>query len=307
MTEQGQEVTVRVKGVPVTARYVGWSETYKMAIVEYEGKKLYRKIQGNVSGSIAGRSLNVVPVRQSRFDVNARFGFIVDITTMVIKGESNSVIITGSGGLGKTYTVMECLRDAGFEEATWAQPDDDETIAGDYEVVKGFITPKALYRRLYENRGRLIVFDDCDSVWDNPTTVSLLKAALDSYETRKISWFSESMTDDESLPQQFEFKGKIIFVSNLSLADLDQSILSRCLYVDVSMTPIEKIERIRTLAPKIRPDMSTDMKDEVITVLEKHKDSIGDLNIRTFLKGCEIRHRDSKNWSDLMEYVITAM
>jgi hypothetical protein len=144
-------------------------------------------------------------------------------------------------------------------------------------------------------------------VWDNPTTVSLLKAALDSYETRNISWFSEMKSEDDELPQRFEFKGKIIFVSNLALTDLDQAVLSRCLYVDVSMNAEEKVQRIKALKKQIRTDMPEKMKDECIAVIEKHAANIGDLNIRTFLKVCEIRHNDKPNWRDLAEYVITAL
>jgi hypothetical protein len=305
----GQLVTVNVKGEPVQAKYLGWSEAYNMPIVEVAGKRLYRKIQD----TLGARVHNPEPVKQSRFDVNQRFEFIEQVTDMVVSGESNSVIITGSGGLGKTFTVTACLRAAGLEQTTGVGADagteeeEDEDAGGDYEVVKGYVTPKALYRLLYNNRERLLVFDDCDSVWDNPTTVSLLKAALDSYETRHISWFSESKSDEDDLPQQFEFKGKIIFVSNLRLTDLDQAVLSRCVYVDVSMTAVEKVERIKALAPKIRPDLPKKMKDESISVIEEHAENIGDLNIRTFLKVLEIRHKDTENWRDLAEYVITAL
>lgn len=306
---EGQDVTVKVNGEPVTAKYVGWSEAYNMAIVEHNGKKLYRKIQGTQGARVH----NPPPVKQSRFDVNQRFEFIEQVTDMVVSGESNSVIITGSGGLGKTYTVMACLKASGLEQVYIDEPeegDEGESEAvsrGDYEIVKGYVTPKALYRLLYENRERLVLFDDCDSVWDNATSVSLLKAALDSYETRRISWFSESKSEDDDLPQQFEFKGKIIFVSNLALTDLDQAVLSRCLYVDVSMSAVEKVARIKTLAPKIRTDMTAKWKQEAIEVIEAHAESIGDLNIRTFLKVCEIRHKDTANWKELAEYVITAL
>lgn len=311
---KGQTVTVKVNGEPVQAEYVEMSEVYPgLAVVLVNGKRLYRKIQGTAGARVH----NAPPVKQSRFDVNQRFDFIEQVTNMVVEGESNSVIITGSGGLGKTFTVMACLKTAGFEEVSGSQREDGEddtggeeekeSVSGDYEVVKGYVTPKALYRLLFNNRERLVIFDDCDSVWDNPTTVSLLKAALDSYETRKISWFSESKSDEDDLPQQFEFKGKIIFVSNLQLTDLDQSVLSRCLYVDVSMTAQEKVARIKTLAPKIRPDMTMKLKHECIELLEEHAEAIGDLNIRTFLKVCEIRHKDTANWRDLAEYVITAL
>lgn len=305
----GQVVTVKMSGELVQAEYAGWSDRYNMPLVKVNGKEYPRKIHA-LGGA---RVMNAPAVKQSRFDVNTRFDFIEEVTNMVVKGESNSVIITGSGGLGKTFTVMQCLKAAGMveadepagEDADFSQTEDVDATKL-YEVVKGFTTPKALYRLLYNNRDRLVIFDDCDSVWDNPTTVSLLKGALDSYDVRNIAWFAEN-SDEEDLPQRFEFKGKIIFVSNLQLTDLDQAVLSRCLYVDVSMTAAEKIERIKALKSAIRPDMSAKVKDECIAVLEQHKDNIGDLNIRTMLKVCEIRHNNKPNWKDLAEYVITAL
>lgn len=289
---EGQEVTVKINGVPVQAIYRGWSTDYNLAIVEVNGRRFYRKIQVQRSGG----SSTSVEAKPSRFSIGQRFEFIENVVDMVVIGDSKSVIISGSGGLGKTFTVLRCLRQVGLEEET------------DYEIVKGFTTPKSLYRLLWRNRKRIVVFDDCDSVWDNPTSVSILKAALDSYETRRLSWLSEGFrNEDDDLPQTFEFEGKIIFVSNQSLAELDQAVLSRCLFVDVSMTAAEKIDRIRSLVPEIRKDMTMESKLEVVDELERLRDQIGDLNIRTFLKGCDIRHRASDNWQELLEYVVTAL
>jgi hypothetical protein len=101
----------------------------------------------------------------------------------------------------------------------------------------------------------------------------------------------------------------VIFVSNLSLIELDQAVLSRCLYVDVSMTRDEKIQRIGKLAKAIRPELDDQAKDEALDLLrdETILPSIGDLNIRTFLKVLEIRDNGGENWRDIAEYVITAL
>lgn len=301
----GSPVTVKVQGEIVTATYQGWSDKYNLAIVDVDGQRMYRKLQSDASPR---RAANNTPIKKSRFDINTRFNFIEEVVDMVIAGESKSVIITGDGGLGKTHTVMDCLKSRGLQEAELGglETNDAEITrgAGDFVVVKGFITSRALYELLYENHDRLIIFDDCDSVWDVPTSVSLLKAALDSYDTRTLSWLT-ALANPE-IPRQFEFTGRIVFVSNLQLGELDQAVLSRCLYVDVSMTPEEKIERIRYIAPRVRPDMSAAAKSEVIDLLSEVRDQIGDLNIRTFLKACEIRHRGAANWRDLAEYVVTA-
>lgn len=296
--EPGQTVMVKVNGEVVEAVYVDWHDEYDMAIVTYRGRRLYRKVQGGAPARRDTQSA-VVP---SRFDVNQRFGFIETLVDMVIHGQSKAVIISGSGGLGKTYTVMQRLKLAELGDVN-----DAEAETADYEVIKGFSTSKALYRLFYKNRKRIVIFDDCDSVWDNPTSVSLLKAALDSYDVRRLSWLAEIKNDDDDLPQSFEFEGKVIFISNLSLDQLDQAVLSRCLYVDVSMTPEEKIQRIESIMGDMRKDMPMEHRKESLSLLSNHAGSIGDLNIRTFLKVCEMRSTNAANWKELAEYVITAI
>lgn len=254
----------------------------------------------------------------SRFDVDTRFQFIEELSDTVINGEANSLIVSGSGGLGKTYTVLARLHAAGKkseDECKAAEKAPGGSVIKqaekyDYTVVKGFSTPKSMYRLLYNNKDKLVIFDDCDSILDNPTAINILKAALDSFETRWIHWLSEkgfSGSDaDDDLPVRFEFTGKIIFVSNRTLSQIDQALLSRCLYVDVTMTTEEKIKRIRTLASKMLPKMEMKAKMEVVDLLDNIKVQIGDLNIRTFLKVCDLYRRNPTNWRNLAEYVITA-
>jgi hypothetical protein len=309
----GQHVTVKVDGEEVPATYKEWSDKYNMPIVDVNGKRLYRKIVSMDGAPVAStrKPANNLAVKQSRFDVNKRFNFIENVVDMVVVGESKSVIITGSGGLGKTFTVFNRLNNAGLNNCDDVEDADELEelgidVPGEYKVVKGFTTPKALYRLLWRYKDKIIIFDDCDSVWDNPTTVSLLKGALDSYDTRRISWLTELARKDDDLPNSFIFNGKIIFVSNLSLAELDQAVISRCIFVDVSMTAAEKIARIKEIAAAIRPDLAPERKAEALELLDKFKDDIGDLNIRTFLKVLEIQHSNPETWQELAEYVITA-
>lgn len=295
--EKGDDVTVSVDRTLVTATYDGdgTAEGYPgYAMILYNGRRMPRKIKDNLG---AKKPTDLAPpLKQSRFDVNRRFQFIENSVNMVIKGDSKSLIVSGSGGLGKTFTVRECLDRAGLRDVDdFEENEDTEELGleqeklGDFTIVKGFSTPKALYRLLWQNKDRIIIFDDCDSVWNDDTSVSLLKCALDSYETRRIHWLS-MIKDESDLPQSFEFTGKVIFVSNLSLTQLDQAVLSRCLYVDVSMTSQEKIDRIKNISGNIRQDMPDDQKAEALKLLEEHKDNIGDLNIRTYMKVLEIRH-----------------
>jgi len=137
-------------------------------------------------------------IQTEKFSINERFGFLVDFVRMIADRSAPSLIITGGGGLGKTYTVVSTLMGTGLEDsADLVGMGSDSAIdvvrsQRLFTVIKGYSTAKGLYRTLYENRNRIIVFDDCDSVLKDPVAVNLLKGALDSYDRRVISWNAES-------------------------------------------------------------------------------------------------------------------
>lgn len=291
----GTKVTVKVKGVLVEATYDGYNERYELPYVKLEdGSRLLRKVLA-VCGEVAELSDladDSLPTPGRVFDINARFRFVESFVRMIGRGPSTSLVIAGSGGLGKSYTVKKVLTSCGLVE--------DE----DYIIVKGYATPKSLYRKLYENPDMVIVFDDCDSVLKDQTAVNLLKAALDSEPVRTISWLSEQRGED-SLPNSFEFRGKVIFLTNMDRTQVPQAMLSRAQMVDVSMTADEKIERMRSIVNDIRPDLEVGIKFEVIGFLNEFRHRCKDLNLRTFLKVADIRTSEPELWRDIAEYSIS--
>jgi hypothetical protein len=212
---------------------------------------------------------------------------------MVVKNTAVSMIITGEGGLGKTFTVMKEIKKRDLVEEF------------DFTVIKGYSTPRGLYRTLYENSDKLIVFDDCDEVLKDPTAKNLLKGALDSYDERKISWITNKELPD--LPSDFEFNGRIIFISNLAPEKIEQAILSRSMSIDLSMTPQVKIERMRNILDKIRPDVPLDIKEECLDLLDDNKQYCQDLNFRTLMKiiGMRTDPDNSADWYDMAIYAMT--
>ena len=173
-----------------------------------------------------------------------------------------------------------------------------------FKVIKGYSTPKGLYRTLWENRDDVIVFDDCDSVLKDPVSLNLLKAALDSYSRRVISWRADIRDDD--LPTSFEFKGRVVFISNLASSALDQAIISRSMAVDLSMTTKQKIERMKFLLdqPTFMPEIAKKVKTEALDLIEKLQDSVKELSLRTLIQVTKIRQSAGANWANLAEYTI---
>jgi hypothetical protein len=247
------------------------------------------------------------PVTESRFSINQRFGFVSDMVTMLANGAQASVVVTGPGGLGKSFTVSQTLTALGFKDVSVLDDIAVGTVlktAKTFRVIKGYSTPKGLYRTLYENKDGVIVFDDCDSVLKDPTSLNLLKGALDSYSRRIISWRAD--IKDEDLPTSFEFKGRVVFISNLSASNIDQAILTRSLAVDLSMTTKQKVERMRHLLStgEFMPEFDKVVKSDAMDLIEKHQDTVKELSLRTLIQVTKIRQSAGKNWADLAEYAI---
>jgi hypothetical protein len=259
---------------------------------------------GPVSVKVTAPANVVVP---SRFSINQRFGFVTDMVNMVAGGDQASVIICGPGGLGKSHTVMQALRDRGFSDITLAEDFEVGTRINSrrsYTVVKGYSTAKGLFRTLYENQEGVIVFDDCDSVLKDPVCLSLLKTALDSYSRRVITWRADFK--DEDLPNSFLFKGRVVFISNMSSAQLDQAIITRSLCVDLSMTTEQKVERMRHLltSQEFMPEYDQAHKREAMDLIARVQDQVKELSLRTLIQCVKIRRANSPNWAELAEYAI---
>jgi hypothetical protein len=244
---------------------------------------------------------------ESRFSINQRFEFVGDMVLMLANGDQASVVVSGPGGLGKSHTVVAALEASGLSDVTVLDEFEVGSVldtAKSYRVIKGYSTPKGLYRTLYENKDGVVVFDDCDSVLKDPVSLNLLKAALDSYDRRIISWRADMR--DEELPQSFEFKGRVIFISNLPSEALDQAIISRSMAVDLSMTAEQKIQRMQYLLdqPDFMPEYAKSLKQDALDLINSLRDSVKELSLRTLIQVTKIRKSAGAKWKDLAEYTI---
>lgn len=236
-------------------------------------------------------------ITQSDLNIDV-FKSIELYTIQVAKGRSNSLIITGMSGVGKTSTVIDALRSIGM-------------IADvHYYKSSGTITTAALYEILFKHRNKLLIFDDCDTVVKEQDSVDLLKAALDTYDVRELSkhttrntFDSITMSDKEIqdkweesggglLPNRFEFRGRVIFISNLPEEKFDDALISRSLHVDVNLSEQEVVARMRDIMSKILPDVPMFIKAEsleYLTYVIKNYPAKFDLNIRTLIHTINLR------------------
>ena len=279
--------------------------TRKKDYVEY----MYRKITGEKKTFDQISSMQKQS-KSDQFDINTRFEFVENLVTMIASDLTPSAIITGEGGLGKTYTVNKTLSACGLKDASdLAAFEIGSTInrSKTFVSIKGYSTPKGLYRTLFENKDSVIVFDDCDSILKDPVALNLLKSALDSYGKRIISWMSDaSFGRDEDLPRSFEFKGRIIFISNLDQDRIDQAIRSRSMMIDLSMTDNQKIDRMEHIAQseEFMPEFSAQHKADALVLIRKLQKDAKEISLRTLMSVTKIRASGNKNWEGMATYIL---
>jgi hypothetical protein len=249
-------------------------------------------------------SMPAKPKAVEQFAINDRFTFTDQLVKMVAKGQTASCVITGEGGLGKSFTVMKALRDAGLKDVSELPIGEVIPPRGCFRVVKGFSTAKGLYRILFENQNSIIVFDDCDSILKDPDALNLLKGALDSYDKRYITW--NTSINDDGLPRSFEFKGGVVFVSNMAADKISQAIRSRAMNVDLSMTTDQKIERMETImrSDDFMSDVPMPFKIESLELIRKNKDTASEISLRTLINVTKIRNSGNSNWASLAKYML---
>ena len=242
--------------------------------------------------------------------IRERFEILTEMTRAAIDGSIRAMIVSGPPGVGKSFGVEQEI-----DKATLF-----DRIAGKRlraEVVKGSATPIGLYQTLYKysDENCVLVFDDCDSLLVDDVALNLLKGALDSGKKRKISWLSESSTlRREGIPDSFDFKGSVIFITNLKfetmksqkLRDHLDALQSRCHYLDLTLdTMRDKILRIKQIAKDgvlfEGYDFEPETQDAIFEFMETNQSRLREMSLRMALKIADLRKLSEGNWKRLAE------
>lgn len=240
-----------------------------------------------------------------------RFQILDDMTRAVKKGDVRAMIVSGPPGVGKSFGVEKVLS----KHDVMANIANDEKLKK-YEIVKGAMSAIGLYKKLYEfsDKKSILVFDDCDSVLLDDLSLNILKAALDSSKKRTISWNTDSRSlIQEGVPNQFEFAGGAIFITNIKFENVKSKKLqdhlaaleSRCHYLDLTIdTEREKILRIRQI---VNDGMLNDYEfdeatvQEIVDYITVNAKRMRELSLRMVLKVADLRKSMPKQWQRVAE------
>jgi hypothetical protein len=242
--------------------------------------------------------------------IRERFDILHEMTKATVSGDIRAMIVSGPPGVGKSYGVETEIEKACLFDK----------LAGKRlraEVVKGSATPIGLYQTLYKysDANSVVVFDDCDSILLDDVALNLLKGALDSGKKRVISWLSESSAlRREGIPDRFEFKGSVIFITNLKfdkmksqkLRDHLDALQSRCHYLDLTLdTMRDKLLRIKQIAKDgvlfADYDFNEYAQDDIIDFMHVNKERLREVSLRMALKIADLRKSFPNNWKRMSE------
>lgn len=244
--------------------------------------------------------------------IRERFDILEEMTEGTTNGAVRAMIVSGPPGVGKSFGVEKVLEES-------ALFDKMANRKARFEVVKGAMSALGLYAKLYEysDPSNVLVFDDCDSILLDDLSLNILKAALDSSKKRTISWNTDSrMLSQEGIPNRFDFKGSVIFITNIKfenvrskkLKDHLDALESRCHYLDLTMdSQRDKFLRIKQIVADGMLD-SYDFEDsaaqEIVDYMWEMKSRLRELSLRTVLKIADLRKMSAHNWKRLAETTI---
>ena len=177
-----------------------------------------------------------------------KFSELDSLVEVLAKSNLNGLIVTGTGGTGKTYKVLKKLGE----------------LNSDMAYFSCFSTPLELYHTLYENNGKIILIDDSEGILDNIKTISILKSALWSVTGTRILNY-KSTSELLKAPKQFEFFGKLIIITNKIGNDINlKALISRVLFCELSFSYLQILEMMKEIAQNEYEGLNLEQRNEVI-------------------------------------------
>lgn len=216
---------------------------------------------------------------------NEKYQTLEELTRMVAGGFSNSLLVYGSGGTGKTHTVTSVLNTDGI----------------DFAILRGYASPSAFYNFLYTHREGLVVIDDCDNIFKDATGLNILKAVLETDDVRRVSWETPSRV---VIASTFEFTGQIIFLTNYNFTRLSghmQALLTRVHAFCMNLEVDEVLARMKFMAMTV-PYKEVSRNDRLVVYrfLRDAHAEIPHFNLRHYIKALDMLVFNRTGWRKLL-------
>lgn len=242
--------------------------------------------------------------------IATRFSILDKMAVACIGSDIRALIVSGPPGVGKSHGVETQLEKySTFDRLA------NKKIR--YEIVKGAMSALGLYATLYKysDAKNVVVFDDCD-IFHDEDALNILKAALDSGKRRKIFWNTDSRKlKEEGIPNSFDFKGSVIFITNLNfshargkIAAHVEALQSRCHYLDLTInTERDRMLRIKQVHRDADGglfkdyDFENNEDQQILDFMWENRDRLSEVSMRMALKIADLVKVDETEWKMLTE------
>lgn len=118
-------------------------------------------------------------------------------------------------------------------------------------------------------------------------------------DLRAIALGEKEPGSSMKLPSSFDFKGQIIFISNLHKSKIDKAILSRSFAIDITLTAKDVFKRMESILNNIMPEAKQSHKKEALDFLKTMEETSKEVNIRTLLNAIKCRSSGNPRWQHL--------
>lgn len=260
----------------------------------------------------------------------------------------NLLIVAGDPGVGKTIEVENALKAGASgpvipkmlsiplnDISKKPSEEDEKTLqdklnqiaawAPDFKKVyvqgSSNVTAEQLFIELFKANGRILFYDDSDSVITDKKCIGLLKLALQSKQKRLLTWGAKTpyltvSKEVGAIPKTFTYTGKIIVVTNKPLDKIDSALRSRSggLAIEVDLNSKQLLNRLKSIIPAIQkaetPMIPVSIYYEVwdwLYDLVINKKVLKKFDFRTFVKGLVVeRYRtpDFSTWEAIAANIL---
>jgi hypothetical protein len=212
----------------------------------------------------------------------------------VVSGHSTGFFLHGSGGIGKSFTVLQHLA----------------KVKASYKLYNNRMTGKALFLALQKAPDLIFVLEDMERITSDRDGQGVLRSACWAQpgHPRRVTW-NTATAGEES----FEFTGGLIVLSNRPLANLPelQAFSTRVATLAFEVTEEEAAALLRDLAAKgySRADKRV-IEPEKAGIIAEHliaqcRDSGRSVDLRLWPNSCEDYlqwegDRSACHWQDLV-------
>lgn len=230
--------------------------------------------------------------------MDKKFNTLARMVHGVAMGALTALTVQGDKGLGKSHIVHNVL-----DTYDPSIPGGDllpEERRRSIKRITGKVTPLQLFTTLqdYANKKSIVLFDDCDSVWNEPDALNILKAATDTKPRRIVTWASSS-NSRVGRDQSYLFEGSVIVVTNANPDNVHfRAFASRANKYRLRLSLREKLLKIAQITYYAQ-EYDRQMAMEVCQFIYDHAHLLGDrLDLRTFVHCYRLRTFDP-DWQQL--------